>query len=121
MKLAKWIASLLFLGCIALAAPASAQSYCDPVFGIDGACYADNYGPYVSYIYIDYYSDCTFTNNVGSHYGEYHEHALYPYFNQGWHWTTWGTTSDFRTVDTDSGFTYQQFINGQWVQIEPCT
>jgi hypothetical protein len=126
MKLVKYLPGVLFVFFLFTGVQAKAQgwdyaSVCDPVFGSSVGCYADDYVPNFAIWNYDYFSDCTFSNNIGGDYRRYHQRATYPDYTTGWHRTTWGVFSDFRTVESDNGFAYQQLVNGSWVEISPCS
>lgn len=121
MKFLRFLPALVIAVCLMNARPAMAGfDLCDPTFGIGGDCYADNYAPNHVTIDITYFSDCTFTTIVGGLHGSYHMTAHWPYFPQGWVWSSWGDTSEFRIYETDTSSSYQQLIDGHWVEIEPC-
>jgi hypothetical protein len=127
MKLARYLPGVLVALFLLTGLPAKAQDWsyeavCDEVFGFNYSCYADDYIPNHAVFNYDYYSDCTFTNNIGGDYRRYHTSAHIPDYTTGWNRWTWGDrSSDFRTVEIDNGFTYQQRVNGSWQDITPCS
>jgi len=126
MKLMRYLPGVLVAFFLLTGTQAKAQEWayplvCDSVFGSSGGCYADDYIPNLTVWDIDYFSDCTFTTSVGGDYRRYHTSAHVPDYHTGWNRITWGVTSDFRTVDADQGYKYQQVVNGAWQDIEPCS
>jgi hypothetical protein len=96
---------------------------CVDLSDVNGGCYADNYAP-ANFAIVDfeYFSDCTFSTIVGESYYTYHTRATYPDYTTGWHHTTSGVTANFRTVETDNDYVYQQYVNSSWQTISgPCS
>jgi hypothetical protein len=125
MKPAKFLPGVLVAVFLLTGLPAKADwtyySVCSSLFGLGAGCYADDYVPNHAIFNYDYYSDCTFTNNIGGDYRRFHTSAHVPDYTTGWNRWTWGVTSDFRTVDADQGFKYQQLLNGSWQDVTPCS
>jgi hypothetical protein len=125
MKLQRFLPGMLVALFLLTGVRAKADSWsyyfvCDAVFGSSGGCYADDYIPNMTVWELGYFTDCTFTSQVGGNTHRYHTSAHSPDYHTGWNYYSWGVTSDFRTVDSDSGFKYQQLVDGSWQDITPC-